>query len=476
VNCRASILLASGAAAILALMVASGPGPAAQAALASKITVTTTATATRTATTTTKSTSLGSRTTSGAPAVRVTVTGARGVSAAAVGIVEREAAAVGAAVGVVHQGTVEVAYVSRSAKFVQQAPPKMGYPMTVVSIDPAVLGSTVAPSVVTVLRRDELAMSSTSATLRKAKVGDTVMLSGWQGQLVPVRIGAVLADALVNGNELAFSRTIAESIGFDRPSSVRVWGMANPSGFAARLDAALPARQALRVSVGALQAGSDSDTSQPKIKKLLGEFAVSRVQGTIFVRQDAAWSKANLVDANLPIIGHVRCHRIVVEAATAALNELVDTRRSGGCWTARELRTDFGTSGRTLSRHSWGAAIDINPSTNPFGGVAQIDRRVIDAFARHGFIWGGDFPIPDGMHFEYSGVISDAPLPVSDDGESATVEPGDAEPVGPTTTRVGPPEAPISVPTNVEDQTATTTPESTTTSSAVEGPTSSSGA
>jgi hypothetical protein len=385
--------------------------------------------------------------TSAAPAatfLRITVTGARGVSDDAVKVVEREARAVGANVGVVHQGTVDVAFVSRGAQFVQQAPPKMGYPMTVVAIDPNVLAATVAPAVAAVLVRDEIVMSATSATLRKAKAGDTVMLSGWQGQLVPVRVGAVVPDGLINGNEMGLSTTIADSIGFDRPSSVRVWGVTNPAAFAARVASVLPSRQALRVNVTDLRAGSDSDTSQPKIKKLLGEFAVSRVPGTIFVRQDPKWSKTNLVDAALPIIGHVRCHRVVVDAATAALDELVkaglerlidvaDTQRNGGCWTPRELRTDFGTSGRTLSRHSWGAAIDINPTTNPFGGVAQIDRRVIDAFARHGFIWGGDFPIPDGMHFEYSGVIRAAPLPVSDDGDAVAVAPGDVEPAdGPT--------------------------------------------
>jgi hypothetical protein len=32
-----------------------------------------------------------------------------------------------------------------------------------------------------------------------------------------------------------------------------------------------------------------------------------------------------------------------------------------------------------------------------------MDRRLIAIFRRHGFIWGGNFPTPDGMHFEYVG-------------------------------------------------------------------------
>ena len=61
-------------------------------------------------------------------------------------------------------------------------------------------------------------------------------------------------------------------------------------------------------------------------------------------------------------------------------------------------------SGRGNQRSSaWGAAIDVNPSQNPYGGPSRMDQRVIDAFRRHGFVWGGTFLIPDPMHFEFVG-------------------------------------------------------------------------
>lgn len=61
------------------------------------------------------------------------------------------------------------------------------------------------------------------------------------------------------------------------------------------------------------------------------------------------------------------------------------------------------------SYHTYGAACDINPATNPFvsGGTAPYDipQAYINAFNRHGFKWGGEFnSIKDYMHFEWHGV------------------------------------------------------------------------
>ena len=88
----------------------------------------------------------------------------------------------------------------------------------------------------------------------------------------------------------------------------------------------------------------------------------------------------------------------------SALIHSADTRARGGCFIARETRSLSGNSGHNLSRHTWGAAIDINPSQNPYGGASRMDGRVIDAFRRHGFVWGGSFLVPDPMHFEYVGA------------------------------------------------------------------------
>jgi hypothetical protein len=58
-----------------------------------------------------------------------------------------------------------------------------------------------------------------------------------------------------------------------------------------------------------------------------------------------------------------------------------------------------------LSRHSWGIAIDLNPSTNPMKTGARFDipYDIVKVMSRHGFHWGGYYEndAHDYMHFEY---------------------------------------------------------------------------
>jgi hypothetical protein len=66
-----------------------------------------------------------------------------------------------------------------------------------------------------------------------------------------------------------------------------------------------------------------------------------------------------------------------------------------------------------LSVHSFGAAIDLNTRYADYwiwaggepGGVQHYDNKypmtIVDAFERHGFIWGGRWYHYDTMHFEY---------------------------------------------------------------------------
>jgi hypothetical protein len=48
-------------------------------------------------------------------------------------------------------------------------------------------------------------------------------------------------------------------------------------------------------------------------------------------------------------------------------------------------------------------AFDINTATNAQGAVPQMNCDVVRIFRKHGFAWGGNFLMPDGMHFEYVG-------------------------------------------------------------------------
>lgn len=69
-----------------------------------------------------------------------------------------------------------------------------------------------------------------------------------------------------------------------------------------------------------------------------------------------------------------------------------------GCF---NIRAKKGAS-NSFSLHSWGVAIDINATTNAFGAVPQMDKRLVSCFKEAGFDWGGNWKKPDGMHFQLS--------------------------------------------------------------------------
>ena len=164
----------------------------------------------------------------------------------------------------------------------------------------------------------------------------------------------------------------------------------------------------IRVSRSWSPASFDTVLSTVRLKEVLGEFAY-RPSGGDSIEMEPAWVAANIRTEVLPILGAWTCNAAALGALHGALGELQetglvhlinvgDTRRNGGCYQPREIR---GPSGGAISRHGWGLAIDVNPSSNRWGATPQIDARVVDVFRRWGFAWGGTWTRPDGMHFEW---------------------------------------------------------------------------
>jgi hypothetical protein len=72
-------------------------------------------------------------------------------------------------------------------------------------------------------------------------------------------------------------------------------------------------------------------------------------------------------------------------------------RNFAGCYNARMvMRRPSGG----ISHHAWGAAVDINSVTNPYGAPPRQPKVLVRVMTRHGFTWGGRWGVPDGMHFE----------------------------------------------------------------------------
>jgi hypothetical protein len=127
------------------------------------------------------------------------------------------------------------------------------------------------------------------------------------------------------------------------------------------------------------------------------------------IAPDPAWVRDNVRTEQVPILGEVTCHRVMLPQLRAALTEVQQRGLAGeihpeeyaGCYYPRYIA---GTT--QLSLHSFGIALDVNVSGNQRGTAGEIDRDVVAIFKKWGFAWGGDWSWTDPMHFEMNALVS----------------------------------------------------------------------
>ena len=240
-------------------------------------------------------------------------------------------------------------------------------------------------------------LSKTGAKLRRVKSGGKLKLDGNR----ILRVSGVVDDALLGGYEVALERTMARRYGIRRAAYLLVRPRGPVNGLQTELRRLLKGRTLRFVTPGdrPYVRGGDGVLPMSQVKARFGEFALPSLRRG---RPDPAWTKANLVTRQVPLLGRVRCHRLVVDDLAKAMADLerqrlgglVDVgafRRQGGCWSPRLLRHP---GGGKLSRHAWGIAIALKVNG---------DERLIRTMAEHGFVWGGGFARPDTTHFEWVG-------------------------------------------------------------------------
>lgn len=140
---------------------------------------------------------------------------------------------------------------------------------------------------------------------------------------------------------------------------------------------------------------------------------------------DAKWEAKNLIRIKPPYpmvmswnqktLGWITVHRHcgqslfkildrIGKEVSAAERERHQLNRYGGAYNFRLMR-----GYNKLSIHSWGAAIDLAPELNPLGKPWNPDElmmpeKVVQIFADEGWVWGGEWSRPDGMHFQAATV------------------------------------------------------------------------
>jgi hypothetical protein len=333
-----------------------------------------------------------------------------------------------------HRVTLRMLRVTRGDELVQEAPGGFGYPMLTMAIDP---DTPVVPvGLRTTLARGEAVMGEITARLRGAVVGDVIDLESLDGTVVPIRVGAIVPDEELRWSEILIGASVIPGLEIDRPYSVMAWGTNGaPLAAAIRIWTSDPA---VRVLDGLGESTTDPVLPMAVVKERFGEFAVAPAGGDA-VEVDRAWRDTWIVTVDFPIVGVTRCHRMVVPYIRAALDEVersglaeeldrADFQIAGGCYNPRFNRG--ADPGYSLSRHSWGIAVDFNPSTNPYGDEPTLSLEVVEIFKRWGFSWGGGWSVPDGMHFEwfslplvYAAACSDltavqSPMETVEDGEA----------------------------------------------------------
>jgi len=277
------------------------------------------------------------------------------------------------------------------------------YPVEAASIDSAF--AELAPAewqgVIASLTIEDALLTETSAELRGVGVGATFV--GRQTH----RISGVLPDAVLGGAELAMTHEAGEPAGIGTPRYLLILYEGDRSFLEESVRSLLPPDLPARIrglgETPFLRHG-DAVLPQALIKETFGEFTIRPTPrgGTEF---DPEWAARNVVTAALPIIGEVRCHVVMIEQLAGALSELERANLEfliesfDGCFNPR-----FIAGSRLISRHAWGAAIDLNYEANPTGQVTVQDPRLVEIMERWGFTWGGNWLVPDAAHFEWVGL------------------------------------------------------------------------
>ncbi len=153
--------------------------------------------------------------------------------------------------------------------------------------------------------------------------------------------------------------------------------------------------------------------SNSEICRIFGSFGFTELNaGRIEI--DPGWIRQNIVTLSLPIVGMIACHRLVkcqlervfVELQEKELSHLIDVddfSRNGGCFIPRHTRLLSGGYSKSLSRHSFGIALDINPTAYPYGSNRQQPKVLRDVFSK----WGFEVVVEkDPMHFEFVRSVS----------------------------------------------------------------------
>jgi hypothetical protein len=286
-------------------------------------------------------------------------------------------------------------------------------PLDVVAVDPATYPAFVPPDLAATfagLRPGDAVLGRTSAELRGAVVGDVLVLepNDDPARRQEVTVVAIVDDAIVGGAEVTIERSTGAALGVTAPRYLLATYHGDRTSIEAQIRAAITGPIRFR-GPGETPFLRDGDAVLPQsaVKATFGEFAVRGMGAG--AEQLGPWAGEHLVEADVPLLGRVRCHRAVLDDLVAALEEIerehlgyrIDPATSHACWYPATVEPSGG-----LSRGYWGIAVVLNSAKNVRGSSSVQDADVVAILQAHGFTWGGDFLVPEPAYFEHVGSLT----------------------------------------------------------------------
>ena len=264
----------------------------------------------------------------------------------------------------------------------------------------------------------QVLMGETSAELRGAHVGDTIVLRDLRFRMHEFTIGAIVPNAFVDWGDIFITTEAAQVLGPMSINRITATSITSFSAIISKLKSrGIVIGSTYRLRTSWDRVNPDGTLGVSTLKKSLGEFAF-RPAGGSAIQIEESWKVNNILwrhtFSDVPIRNN--CHKVVVNAIQGALSEIAakglrkhvdvaNANRYGGCYVGRYNRM-AGTFGAP-SRHAYGAALDINTTQNYQWSVPRMNCDVVRIFRKWGFAWGGNFWPSDGMHFEYVGERRD---------------------------------------------------------------------
>lgn len=283
-------------------------------------------------------------------------------------------------------------------------------PVAAVGVDPSTFraftaqGTAGSDPVWQSVARGEAVVSHEAAKAGALRLGTALPVAGPAGQ-DDVRLGALATTGLPRA-ELVLDDDRARALGLPVDNAML---LSAPEGTDPVVFAADVREVAGTATVDLLQVPAPvARLTGGEAAEDLGAFSYRYfADGTI--EPDARWVRDNIRTEDVPVMGTVTCHRLMLPQLRGALQEVQDAGLAGtlqtysGCYVPRFIERDPTGS---ISLHTWGIAIDMDAATNFRGIRGTMDSRVVEIFKRWGFAWGGDWAYTDPMHFELTTVLT----------------------------------------------------------------------